>query len=251
MAFHLSLADIPSARKVAEEALQRIEFREEKEKLNVWSALLTLEHKFGNDDTFQGAIDQACKQNNPKQVYLRACEIRANDVEQSSNDPASVQRADALFATMCKKHKSKKTVWLAHMQYLLKQSRDRDAHALMKRAMLSLSTHKHAEMMSKFAQMEFELGTPERGRTIFDGLLLKYNKRLDLFFVYLDKECKFGNVEHARSMLEKKVEERKLSDRQMKSLFKKWYRIEDEHGTEETQEHVKESARAYVTTSRK
>lgn len=218
MAFHLSLADIPSARKVAEEALQRIEFREEKEKLNVWSALLTLEHKFGNDDTFQGAIDQACKQNNPKQVYLRACEIRANDVEQSSNDPASVQRADALFATMCKKHKSKKTVWLAHMQYLLKQSRDRDAHALMKRAMLSLSTHKHAEMMSKFAQMEFELGTPERGRTIFDGLLLKYNKRLDLFFVYLDKECKFGNVEHARSMLEKKVEERKLSDRDRKSV---------------------------------
>jgi len=51
-------------------------------------------------------------------------------------------------------------------------------------------------------------------------------------------------------MLEKKVDERKLSDRQMKSLFKKWYRIEEEHGTEETQEYVKESARAYVTTSR-
>jgi len=251
MAFHLSLADIPSARKVAEKALERIEFREEKEKLNVWSALLTLEHKFGNDDTFQGVIDQACKQNNPKQVYLRACEIKANNVEQSSNDPASVQKADALFATMCKKHKSKKKVWLAHMQYLLKQSRDQDAHALMKRAVLSLATHKHAEMMSKFAQMEFELGSPERGRTIFDGLLLKYSKRLDLFFVYLDKECKFGNVDHARSMLEKKVEERKISDRQMKSLFKKWYRMEEEHGTEETQEHVKESARAYVTTSRK
>ena len=49
-------------------------------------------------------------------------------------------------------------------------------------------------------------------------------------------------------MLEKKVNERKLSDRQMKSLFKKWYRIEEEHGTEESREHVKESARAYVTT---
>jgi len=47
-------------------------------------------------------------------------------------------------------------------------------------------------------------------------------------------------------MLEKKVAERKLSDRQMKSLFKKWYRLEEEHGTEETQEHVKEAARAYV-----
>ncbi|VEU43270.1 unnamed protein product [Pseudo-nitzschia multistriata] len=251
MAFHLSLADVPAARKVAETALERIEFREEKEKLNVWSALLTLEHKFGNDETFQGVIDRACQQNNPKQVYMRACEILANDAEQSSNDPVSVKKADALFATMCKKHKSKKTVWLAHMRYLLKQSRDKDAHALMKRAMMSLGSHKHAETMSRFAQMEFELGSPERGRTIFDGLLLKYAKRLDLFFVYLDKECKFGNLEHARSMLERKVEERKLSDRQMKSLFKKWYRMEEEHGTEETQEHVKESARAYVTTSTK
>ena len=250
MAFHLSLADIPSARKVAEKALERIEFRQEKEKLNVWSALLTLEHKFGNEDTFKEVIDKACKQNNPKQVYLRACEIRANEVEQSSNDPTTVAKADALFATMCKKHKSKKTVWLAHMQYLLKQSRHEDAQALMKRAMLSLATHKHAEMMSKYAQMEFELGSPERGRTIFDGLLLKYNKRLDLFFVYLDKECKFGNVDHARTLLEKKVEERKLSDRQMKSVFKKWYRIEEEHGTEETQEHVKEAARTYVTATR-
>ncbi|OEU17271.1 hypothetical protein FRACYDRAFT_168784 [Fragilariopsis cylindrus CCMP1102] len=250
MAFYLSLADIPSARKVAEKAFNRIEFRQEKEKLNVWSALLTLEHRYGSEETFQDAIDQACKQNNPKQVYLRACEIRANDVEKSSNDSSSVSKADTLFATMCKKHKSKKKVWLAHMQYLLRQSRHQDAHALMKRAMLSLATHKHAETMSKFAQMEFELGSPERGRTIFDGLLLKYNKRLDLFYVYLDKECKYGNVEHARSMLEKKVDERKLSDRQMKSLFKKWYRMEEEHGTEETQECVKESARAYVTTSR-
>lgn len=250
MAFYLSLADIPSARKVAEKALERIEFRQEKEKLNVWSALLTLEHKFGNEDTFKDVIENACKQNNPKQVYLRACEIRANEVELSSNDPTSVAKADALFAVMCKKHKSKKKVWLAHMHYLLKQSRNDDAQALMKRAMLSLAPHKHAEMMSKYAQMEFELGSPERGRTIFDGLLLKYNKRLDLFFVYLDKECKFGNIDHARAMLEKKVEERKLSDRQMKSVFKKWYRIEEEHGTEETREDVKEAARTYVTSSR-
>merc|ERR1711971_302281 len=145
MAFYLSVADIPSARKVAEKAFDRIEFRQEKEKLNVWSALLTLEHKYGSEETFQDAIDQACKQNNPKQVYLRACEIRANDVEKSLNDPSSVSKADALFKTMCKKHKSKKKVWLAHMQYLLRCSRHQDAHALMKRAMLSLATPKHAE----------------------------------------------------------------------------------------------------------
>ena len=42
MAYYLSLSDIDSARNVAERAFNRIEFREEGEKLNVWSALLVL-----------------------------------------------------------------------------------------------------------------------------------------------------------------------------------------------------------------
>ena len=250
MAFYLSLADIPAARKVADKAMDRIEFRHEKEKLNVWTALLTLEHKYGSQETFHAAIDRACSQNNPKYVYLRACEILEKDLAKNPKDRASVSRADALYTTMCKKHKSKKKVWLAHMQYLLRQSRHQEAHALMKRALLSLAPYKHAEMMSKFAQMEFEYGSTERARTLFDGLVLKYPKRLDLFFVYLDKECKNGTIDHARTLLEKKVEESKLSDRQMKSLFKKWYRIEEDHGTDESKEHVKDAARAYVSKDR-
>jgi rRNA biogenesis protein RRP5 len=250
MAFYLSLADIPTARKVADKAMDRIEFRHEKEKLNVWTALLTLEHKYGSEETFHAAIDRACSQNNPKYVYLRACEILEKDLANNSKDRASVSRADALYTTMCKKHKSKKKVWLAHMQYLLRQSRHQEAHALMKRALLSLAPYKQAETMSKFAQMEFEHGSAERARTLFDGLILKYPKRLDLFFVYLDKECKNGTIDHARTLLEKKVEESKLSDRQMKSLFKKWYRIEEDHGTDETKENVKNAARTYVSKDR-
>ena len=42
MAHHLSLSDIDSARAIAERGFERIEFREEGEKLNVWSALLVL-----------------------------------------------------------------------------------------------------------------------------------------------------------------------------------------------------------------
>jgi rRNA biogenesis protein RRP5 len=252
MAFHLSLADIPAARRVADKALERIEFRQEREKLNVWSALLKLEYKYGSDKTFLAAIDRACKQNNSKQVYMTACEILESDLQESSlNDPNAVARVDDLFVTMCRKHKTKKKAWLAHLQYLLRQSRHQEAHALMKRAMLSLPPYKHAETMSKFAQMEFELGSPERGRTLFDGLLVKYPKRLDMFFVYLDKEVKYGTMDHARSLLETKVEAQKLSDKQMKSLFKKWYKLEEEYGTLDSQEYVKDSARTYVSSGRK
>jgi rRNA biogenesis protein RRP5 len=184
MAFHLTLADIPAARDVAERSFQRIEFRQEREKLNVWCALLTLELKFGSSKSLQDAIDRACQHNNPKQVYLRVCEIVAKEISPSS--PPSIERADELFNKMCKKFKDKKQVWIAHVQYLLKSGRNEEAHALTKRALKSLPSYKHVETMSKFAQLVFEYGTAERARTLFDGLLLKHPKRLDLFFVYVE-----------------------------------------------------------------
>eukprot|EP00934_Nitzschia_sp_Nitz4_P003539 Nitzschia sp. Nitz4//scaffold29_size155292//140902//147146//NITZ4_002690-RA/size155292-augustus-gene-0.216-mRNA-1//1//CDS//3329546544//3529//frame0 len=245
MAFYLSLADVAKARAVAEKALERIEFRQEQEKLNVWTALLTLEHKYGDEDSLQKAIDRACGQNSPKQVYLRVCEILEKDL----STPQAVAQADAMHERMRRKFKSKKKVWLASLQYLLKLSRHAEAHALLKRGLLSLASHKHAETMTKFAQLEYEFGSAERARTLFSGLFSKYPKRLDLFFVCLDKEVKFGSIKSARSLLEEKVKEAKLSDKQMKKLFKKWYRIEEQHGTAETLELVKESARAYVQTT--
>ena len=110
--------------------------------------------------------------------------------------------------------------------------------------------------MTKFAGFEFELGSPERGRTIFSALLLNHPKRMDLLFVNIDKEIKNGDITKARALFDSVVnpvsQDRKFkfSDKQMKSLFKKWYRMEDEHGNEETQERVKDEARAYVARSK-
>lgn len=251
MAFYLSLADTDSARLVAERAFDRIDFRQEGEKLNVWTALLTLEMKYGDQKSLQEITDRACQHNNPKQVYLRLCEMMAKDAHSS---PDAALRADEMFGKMCKKFKSKKTVWIANLEYLLKQNRHKEAFNVSKRAIVCLPTYKHIEIMSKFAQLEFEYGSAERGRTIMDGLVEKYPKRLDILFVYVDKELKFGDVEVARRLLEKRSmacteQKLKLSDKQMKSLFRKWYRLEEEHGTRETCDKVKEAARAYVERS--
>lgn len=186
-------------------------------------------------------------------------------MENGNSNPVALERADSMFTKMCKKFKSKKQVWIAHLQYLLRGGRHREAHALAGRAMKSLPKYKHVETMSKFAQFEFEFGSAERARTVFDGLLVKYPKRLDLVFVYADKEVKHGKIESVRVMFERIAngtspsrdggeegganETRKtgkVSDKQMKSLFKKWFRIEEQHGTEESQERVKNAARSYV-----
>lgn len=238
MAYYLSLADMEGCRRVAARALDRIDFRQEGEKLNIWTALLTMELKFGGD--FEATIDKACGQNNPKQVYLRVCELL-------EKQGGGAERADKMYEKMCKKFRSKKTVWVAHLSYLLKRGRHQKAHALLKRALLSLPSYKHVETMSKLAQLEFEHGSKERGRTVFDGILSKYPKRLDLLFVFLDKEIKAGEIRAARALLQKTSESAtKLTDKQMKKLFRKWMKMEEEHGDDETQEHVKDVARSYV-----
>lgn len=106
--------------------------------------------------------------------------------------------------------------------------------------------------MSKFAQLEYEHGSAERARTIFDALLEKHPKRMDLVFVYVDKEVKHGDLQHARMIFEKIIDPKsgkkkfKFNDKQMKSLFKKWYRIEDENGDDDSRTRVKLAAKEYV-----
>jgi rRNA biogenesis protein RRP5 len=255
MAYHLSLADIESARSVATRAFDRIEFREEGEKLNVWMALVTLESKYGTATSFSQAIENAAQHNNPKQVYLRVCEMLEKDVSSSHGDASVISKADEMFEKMCKKFRSKKTVWISHFRYLLKSGRHEEAHNLWKRSIKSLPEYKHVETMSKFAQLEYEHGSAERARTIFDALIDKHPKRMDLLFVYVDKEIKHGDVEHARKLFERTVhppsgkKKSKFNDKQMKSLFKKWYRMEDENGDDESRIRVKMAAKEYVEKS--
>lgn len=258
MAYHLSLADIESARSIANRAFDRIEFRQENEKMNVWTALIMLESKYGTLNSFNVTIDRASQHNNPKQIYLRVCEMMEREVEQSHGDVSVIEKADEMFTKMCKKFKSKKTVWIAHFKYLLKSGRHEEAHKLWKRSVMSLPVHKHIESMSKFAQLEYEYGSEERARTIFDALIDKHPRRMDLVFVYVDKEVKHGDIGVARRIFDKIVnptnhgqKKTKFNDKQMKSLFKKWYRMEDEHGDEESRMKVKVAAKEYVERSTK
>jgi rRNA biogenesis protein RRP5 len=52
--------------------------------------------------------------------------------------------------------------------------------------------------ISKFAQMEFKHGEVERGRTLFEGIMSNFPKRLDLWSVYIDMEIRVGDLEVVR-----------------------------------------------------
>jgi hypothetical protein len=48
---------------------------------------------------------------------------------------------------------------------------------------------KDLKTISKFAQLEYKLGDPERGKTIFEGIVESHPKRWDLWSIYIDMEA--------------------------------------------------------------
>lgn len=116
--------------------------------------------------------------------------------------------------------------------------------------------------------MEFKLGEPERGRTIFESILSNYPKRMDLWSVYVDMELRVGHVDvirygarchgvvrghvmavpadRAGRHLFERITSMNLSSKKIKYFFKRYLDFEKQHGTAAQVEHVKQKARAYV-----
>lgn len=75
MSFQLPLSELDKAREIARRAIQTINFREEKERLNIWIALLNLENVYGTEDSLQAVFKEAARANDSKSVHLRLASI--------------------------------------------------------------------------------------------------------------------------------------------------------------------------------
>jgi len=57
--------------------------------------------------------------------------------------------------------------------------------------------------ISKFAQLEYKLGDPERGKTIFEGIVDSHPKRWDLWSIYIDLTASQGDMTGVRSLFDR------------------------------------------------
>ncbi|GAA5904744.1 Rrp5p [Sporobolomyces salmoneus] len=237
IAFFVGLSQLDKAREIAKRALTTINFREEGEKLNVWVALLNLENTYGDESTLEDTFKDAAQANDAKTVHLKLIDI----YERSGKFDAE----EEVFKKTVKKFSQSSKVWTLFGQYYLTHGRPNEARELLPRSLKSLEKRKHVKTISKFAQLEFKLGDAERGRTIFEGIMDSYPKRLDLWFIYIDMEIKQRNVEGVRALFERVLANR-LSSKKGKSVFKKWLTFEKEFGDEDGVETVKERAVEFV-----
>ncbi|GMP96859.1 hypothetical protein CsSME_00045323 [Camellia sinensis var. sinensis] len=239
MAFMLSLADVEKARSIAERALKTINIREESEKLNVWVAYFNLENEYGYppEDAVSKIFGRALQYCDPKKVHLALLGMYERTEQH--------KLADELLNKMSKKFKHSCKVWLRRIQWILNQNQD-EVQSIVKRAVVCLPRHKHIKFLSQAAILEFKCGVPDRGRSMFEGMLREYPKRTDLWSIYLDQEIRLGDVDVIRALFERATS-LSLPPKRMKFLFKKYLEYEKSVGDDEERiESVKRKAMEYV-----
>lgn len=144
------------------------------------------------------------------------------------------------------------------------------ARDLLKRALSRTDKSDHISLMVKFAQLEFNVAhNVDRGRTILEGVMSSYPKRVDLWNIYLDMEIKIvkkalaaqaeaatpvlsaaaqsAQLASARRLFDR-ITSLSLSSKKMKFFFKKFLQFEKQEGGNEQEriEAVKTKAREYV-----
>ncbi|NP_001122095.1 programmed cell death 11 L homeolog [Xenopus laevis] len=237
MAFHLHATEIEKARVVAERALKTISFREEQEKLNVWVALLNLENMYGTEESLTKAFERAVQYNEPLKVFQQLADIYIKSEK--------FKQAEDLYNTMLKRFRQEKSVWIKFATFLLKQGQGDGTHKLLQRALKSLPEKDHVDVISKFAQLEFQLGDTERAKALFESTLSSYPKRTDLWSVYIDMMVKHGSQKEVRDIFERVIH-LSLAAKKIKFFFKRYLEYEKKHGSTESVQAVKEKALQYV-----
>lgn len=90
-------------------------------------------------------------------------------------------------------------------------------------------------MISKYGIQEYKNGHIESGRTMFEGIVNNYPKRMDIWSIYMDMEVKHGgkdNAVQARHLFERclSLPEIKRKPRSMKLVFMKYMEFEQQNG---------------------
>ncbi|XP_063601568.1 protein RRP5 homolog isoform X2 [Penaeus indicus] len=237
ISFHLESAEMEKAKAVARRALQVINMREEQERLNIWTVILRLEVLYGTAETVQASYREALATNDEQQVHLAMAMVYAE------ND--RIKDASNIYYIMTKKFGQVLDVWVKAGIFFFRNKKFDEARKYMDRALIALDKKHHVELINRFGQLEFKFGEAERGRTMFESLLSNYPKRIDIWSVYVDLLTKNGDIEGARTVLER-MTGLKLKIRKMRGIFKKFLEFEKTHGTPQRVQAVKKQVEDFV-----
>jgi rRNA biogenesis protein RRP5 len=193
-AFMIEKEGLDASRQILQRAIRKIEVSEEREKLNVYLAIINLENEYGDSDSLEAVIKSAMEANNPE-IILR----HKYKKELSKQD---LEEAEETLKVMCKRFHKNIENWVLYCTFLLKESQDEEAaRDLLDKAKQSLG--QSFDIEKRFAALEYQFGNPERGRTMLESLISEKPKRADVWHIYIDLEIKHGDSEYVRDLFER------------------------------------------------
>ncbi|KAJ9456937.1 rRNA biogenesis protein RRP5 [Diplonema papillatum] len=245
MAFHMSQREYEQARLIAERALKAINYRETAELHNVWVAYLNLENLHGTRESMNEVFKRFVQHSDqPEKAYEALVEIGT-----ASNHHVLV---DKTFQTMLKRFGSSDIKpWVDYSQYLITRGHQDDVNKLQKRMLNNpaLTDKQRVAALLKIGCLQYRQGSVDKGRTIFEGLLVKYPKRTDLWVVYLDMEQvvlpRLGDPARIRHVFDRATS-MNLSSKTMQYFMTRYLTFERENGSADRVEYVKQRAIAFV-----
>ena len=88
--------ELDAARSLAQRALQTISIRAESEKLNIWIALMNLEHAYGTEASLKATFERACVYNDSKTVHLALAKIYEESAK--AEQPETIKTVEDFYA---------------------------------------------------------------------------------------------------------------------------------------------------------
>lgn len=135
--------------------------------------------------------------------------------------------------------------------FLLKDLELSDPKTILQKSLQALTKDQHVNMIAKYGILEFKHGSPESGRTMFEGIVTNYPKRMDIWSIYMDMEMKYGegNATQARHLFERCLNNESIQKKpkKMKLVFQKYMEYENKLGNKNNLQKIRERVEEYLS----
>lgn len=139
--------NVKEARRITERALVSINFREEAELFNIWTAYLNLEVMYGDAASLKAVFDRAVLATDSLKMHKQMVKILAHHKKE--------EQLDELFENMIRKFRREDLdVWFQYGAHLYGSERLEDARQLLQKALTSLN-RKHRNLFKSFGVINF------------------------------------------------------------------------------------------------
>ncbi|CAD8043733.1 unnamed protein product [Paramecium primaurelia] len=236
---------IESARNIIERALRVINFSNELERLNLWTAYLNLEFNFGSEDNLISVFKRGCQNCDGKKLHIKLINIYRK--------AEKVDLTVELSRSFVQKYKQSCKSWMEFLQSLMEWQKVHDDENpqysfkdTLNRAMQCLKKTKQVKLLSFYGRLQFQNNQIEEGKTTYETILDKNSTRTDIWSQYLDLVIKYCQPDVVRSIFQKAIHNNK-KPRKIKFLFKKQLEYENQYGDSATIQKVKEQAEQWVS----